>query len=406
MKGFNYKSCLTYPFNRPISEMKSIIEKDSFQISEINEELKIVTYTIDNSKSIKLSYLLQFIEVKFLKLSLAQFIQLGIDIYNKYKYLVQNQIQHKYLSSDRVYLTVQNEQSAFSILPGLLKYSINFTGYDCPFYELENYEFYQKSDGQSIKEIITNIIQIAIKQFNLRNNAINEQPQNDRCNIQNKEVIYQKIYIDGICRSLDSFYINANEIFEKFNNYENQQQLLNGIDLQFDKNVFWRNKRLQKVNENIQTLIQKNYQIHKWYKTEYLLLQTLPLIIKEVKESYFYQQQILDQYKNFKNLQFIIGCVSDQDCNSIIDRYLQKAKEKYKFHIDKSIIYQNTISQIHIKFKCLNYFYNNIQFQTLQDQKILNQIESIKKKLLEQIVEEKMKEQIESNIIRILEEMF
>ncbi|CAD8073087.1 unnamed protein product [Paramecium primaurelia] len=413
MKDFNYNSYLTYTFNRSIDEMNRILEIDRFQNYQINQDQKIIKYTINNSNSIKLSYLLRFIEVEYLKFSLAQMIQLGIDIYKKYINLKDHQIEHNYLSLDRIYLTVQDESYAFSILPKQLQYSIHFTGYDCPFYELENYESFKKNDEQSVIEIITHIIQTAKKQFRQKQQKIqlkysggSEKSSQKLQRLQIEEGIYQKIYNDGICRSLDQFIQNSNHVFQQFGNQNNQQQLLENIDLRFDEKIFWRNLRSKKVTENIIKLIQTSYSNLKWFKFEYLLLETIPLIVKELKQSYIYKFQNQAQITNFINLQFIIGCINQEDINDLIDQSFQKAKIKYKFDMDKQIILQKTISQVHNRSELLNYFFNNVKFQNKSNEQLIKQIESQKLKILKQIVEENVKQQIELNVIKMLEEIF
>ncbi|CAD8173873.1 unnamed protein product [Paramecium pentaurelia] len=420
MKDFNYNSYLTYTFNRSIDEMNKILEIDRFQNYQINKDQKIIKYTINNSNSIKLSYLLRFIvkfsifqELEYLKFSLAQMIQLGIDIYKKYINLKDLQIEHNYLSLDRIYLTVQNESYAFSILPKQLQYSIHFTGYDCPFYELENYESFKKNDEQSVIEIITHIIQTAKKQFRQKQQKIqlkysdgSEKSSQKLQRLQIEEGIYQKIYNDGICRSLDQFIQNSNHVFQQFGNQNNQQQLLENIDLRFDEKIFWRNLRSKKVTENIIKLIQTSYSNLKWFKFEYLLLETIPLIVKELKQSYIYKFQNQAQITNFINLQFVIGCLNQEDINNLIDQSFQIAKIKYKFDMDRQIILQKTISQVHNRSELLNYFFNNVKFQIKSNEQLVKQIESQKLKILKQIVEENVKQQIELNFIKMLEEIF
>ncbi|CAK79799.1 unnamed protein product (macronuclear) [Paramecium tetraurelia] len=409
MKDFKYESYLTYTYNRPIKEMKRILELENFQTWDFNQQQKIVKYTINNSISIKLSYLLLFIEADFLRFSLAQIIQLGINIYNKYKQLENNQIQHKYLSSDRIYLQFENESQAMSILPQELRYSIHFTGYDCPFYELENQDSVQKSDEQSVKEIITHILQVAKNKFKEKyKKMLQKQNGTERFQqiLQAEEEIYQKIYNEGICISLEQFINKSNDIFTLFDNSNNQRQLLIGIDLRFDEKIFWRKFRSKQVSQNIVNIVQSTYSSLKWIRVEQLLIETIPLIMREVKESYIYSDQIQAQNRQFINLQLIIGCMDMEDINIQIDKLLKKAQITYKFDIDKQIIFQKTISSLPDRLNILNYFYNNINFQIENNQKLIKLIDNLKQKLLNQIVEENIKEQIDLNIIQLLEEMF
>ncbi|CAD8174256.1 unnamed protein product [Paramecium octaurelia] len=412
MKDFKYNSYLTYTFNLSIKEMKRILELERFQAWEINQKQKIVKYTINNSVSIKLSYLLLFIEADFLRFSLAQMIQLGIDIYNKYKQLENNKIQHKYLSSDRIYLQFENESQALSILPKELRYSIHFTGYDCPFYELENYDSVQKSDEQSVKEIITHIIQIAKNKFKEKQKKILQQQngteklQQRLQTLQAEEEIYQKIYNEGICISLEQFILKSDDIFTQFGNSNNQRQLLVDVDLRFDDKIFWRKFRSKKVSQNFVNIIQSTQSSLKWIRVEQLLIETIPLIMKEVKKSYFYSDQNQVQNRQFINIQLIIGCMNMEDINNSIDLLLKKAQEKYKFDLDKQFIFKKTITSLPDRLSMLNYFYNNVNFQIEINEKLIKLINNLKQKLLNKIVEENVKEQIELHIIQMLEEIF
>ncbi|CAK79798.1 unnamed protein product (macronuclear) [Paramecium tetraurelia] len=164
MKGLNYKSTQTYSYEKSNEEMKRILEYDGLKNWQLNDDCKIVEYTIDHSMQMTLSLLIYLQEIKFIRLTIAQNIQLCLAILNKYQELQKQNIQHNYLSSDRILINLTDKQHQITIFPEKLVYTIHFLGYDCPFYERDNYKDSKKKDDQSIKEIIINIIQLSKKQ--------------------------------------------------------------------------------------------------------------------------------------------------------------------------------------------------------------------------------------------------
>ncbi|CAD8124786.1 unnamed protein product [Paramecium sonneborni] len=427
MKGLNFESTLTYTYSKSQEQMKNILEQDGFQKLKQNDDLKVVEYTIDHSRQIKLSQLLYLQEIRYIQLNIAQNIQLCLDIIMKYQKLKDQNIQHNYLSSDRIILNLTDQQSQITILPQNLNYTIHFVGYDCPFYESKNYINSSKNDDQSIKEIIINILQIKknermtkknknqnwnIDTDQVKNNKIilpdiNKEEQKKKFNQKYSELaqIIESLLAEGIFKSIEEFVQKSKLIFEKYNNQNNKNQRLTGVDKCFTKKNFKRSNRLDDVIKNLKQIQQLYYKQEESSEFLKILQLSFPLITKELITATFYQNQYPHNINFFLNLkqEFNIN-------NEMIDKMINENKEEimkdFKFELDIEIIKDDVNLQlIDNKFKILNYFLNSTKFSMQNDQHIKIQIDIIKKEIIKEATIQSLKNYLELKILQLIEDL-
>ncbi|CAD8073089.1 unnamed protein product [Paramecium primaurelia] len=420
MKGLNYISTQTYSYQKSNEEMRRILECDGFKNFKLYEDQKIIEYTIDNSMQINLSLLLYLQDIKFIKLSIAQNIQLCLDILMKYKQLKELNIQHNYLNSDRIILNITDKQSQITILPEKINYTIHFLGYDCPFYERLDYINTFKNDDQSIKEIIINILQfikrekliVKEKQMTMGNQQIitdqkKKEEKQKKFNEKYKDLqlIFKALLDEGIFKSFDKFIEASNLIFEKYNNQNNKNQRLFGVDKSLPVITFKRARRMDYVNENLIKIQQCNYKEGYSYEFQQILQLAFPLIAKELTTSYIYQYQyptINDDYINLKQqLQF-----DNQMIEQMINENKEEIMKDFKFDLDFKLIKQDICQQLSDnKQQILNYFLNDVKFSIKKNKDIQIQIDTLKQHMVKEVTIQSLQNYLELQILQLNQDL-
>ncbi|CAD8174255.1 unnamed protein product [Paramecium octaurelia] len=437
MKGLNYSSILTYSYEKSQEDMKRILEFDGLTNWQQNDDCKIVEYKIDHSMQITLSLLLYLQESKFIRLTIAQNIQLCLDILQKYQELKKQNIQHNYLSSDRILINLTDIKHQITIMPERLLYTIHFVGYDCPFYEKENYKNSKKNDDQSIKEIIISITQL-IRNKELKSKEKGKQLITDQRKREQKEKEFNQKYPDlvnifktlmdeGIFKSFDKFIEASQIIFEKYNNLNNKNQRLVGVDKSFTMLKSKRGRRIDNVKENLEWIQKQYYKDGQFYEFQQILQLTFPLIAKELKESRIYSDQKAPKNDKYINLKEDLSNNKEEFINQIINENKDEIMKDFKFELDLKLIKDDINSQLDNQLKILNYFLNDVKFSLInQDniqqldnilirnsflqikniqQHIQIQISELKQKIIQEVVITKLKIYVELQIMQVSEDM-
>ncbi|CAD8088128.1 unnamed protein product [Paramecium sonneborni] len=392
MKGFDYTSNLIYSYKKSLNEMIQILEFDGYNDFEIKEELNLIKYTINNQRVIKLNYLLYLFEIKYVKITVAQLIQLCKEIVQKYYQMQQNSIQHNYLHLNRVLLKLDSNQESLSILPIKLNYKVHFTGYDCPFYERKDFQNYQINDADAIKSIVLEIINF-IEKYSMRETS-------------NDKKFQQKIESlkSSIRESFDSFIQIINEIFQQYSNQNNEKQKLVNIDQQFEHLNFKRNKFQHSVQLNLQELQNKFLTNNNYHFYELNLYITLPLMTKEFRKSitiYFPQQPPQDLL--FISIRNQFDCCDENLIKSLINEQIDIFNKSYKFEWDINAIIKEIKNILLLKYKILEYFYNDYKFLLLEDiQLTINQIIFLKENIAYETVREIIQDYLKLKIIQLI----
>ncbi|CAD8102111.1 unnamed protein product [Paramecium primaurelia] len=396
MKGLNYTSKLTYTYSKKFEEMQRILEKDGFDNFKLNDNLKIVEYSIDNSKTIQLSLLLYLQEIQLIRFTIAQQIQLCQIIYLKYNYLQKYNIQHNYLSSDRIWLKVTNNHQ-ITILPQFLQYSIHFVGFDCPFYEIDNYQNSKREDGQTIKDIITKILhQLKIKELKK-----SKSPEKTKA----LQIIFTSLLEQGICKSFDNFFEESSKIFKRYN-YKNQR--LSGL---IDKELtIYKSKRARRIDDvigNIKLIISSYYKEGQSFKFQQILYTIFPIIAKELKNATFYQNQLLPKNQNqiYLELDKQIFSINKQEVDQIINENKESIMKDFKFDIDLQQIKEIINSELPNQLKFLNYFLNNAKFADQHINNILSFINQFKKEIIQKVIISTLKDYLNLQILKLIQEL-
>ncbi|CAD8154219.1 unnamed protein product [Paramecium pentaurelia] len=394
MKGLNYKSKLTYTYSKNFEEIQRILEKDGFDNFKLNDNLKIVEYSIDNSKSIQLSLLLYLQEIQLIRFSIAQQIQLCQNIYLKYNYLQKQNIQHNYLSSDRIWLKVTNNNQ-ITILPQFLQYSIHFVGFDCPFYEIDNYQNSKREDGQTIKDIIIKILH----QLKYKELKKTKSPEKTIA----LQIIFTSLLEQGIYKSFDNFFEESSKILKKYN-YKNQR--LSGV-VDKELNIF-RSKRARRIDdviENIQLIILSHYKEGQSFKFQQILYTIFPIIAKELKNATFYQNQLLPKNQIYLEFDKQIFYINNQEVDQIINENKESIMKDFKFEIDLQQIKEIINSELPNQLKFLNYFLNNAKFADQQINNILSFINQFKKEIILKVTISTLRDYLNLQILKLIQEL-
>ncbi|CAK79803.1 unnamed protein product (macronuclear) [Paramecium tetraurelia] len=423
MKGLNYKSTQTYSYEKSNEEMKRILEYDGLKNWQLNDDCKIVEYTIDHSMQMTLSLLLYLQEIKFIRLTIAQNIQLCLDILNKYQELQKQNVQHNYLSSDRILINLTDKQHQITIFPGNLIYTIHFLGYDCPFYERDKYKESKKIDDQSIKEIIINIIQFSKKKELISKEKgkqliTDEKKRDEKQKKFNQKypdliTIFKGLLDEGIFKSFDMFIEASKIIFEKYNNQNNKYERLAGVDTSLTKTNFKRSRRIPDVSKNLEQIQQQYYKDGQSYEFQQILQTTFPLITNEfrtaIRYEYQYPPKIDDTYFNLKQE---LSINNEEMINQIINENKDEILKEFKFELDLQSIKDDINSQLQDnQLKILNYFLNNVKFSLQQQdnkqsiQHIQIQIQKLKTEIIKEVTIQTLKNYVELQILLLISDL-
>ncbi|CAD8075350.1 unnamed protein product [Paramecium sonneborni] len=394
MRGFNYRSQLTFSYSKQINEMKQILENDGYKQFEINEQQNVIKYSIPNERVIRLDNLLYLFKIKYVKITIAQMIQLCLQIVYKYKQIQQNSIQHNYLHKNRILLQLVSQQESLSILPIKLYYQIHFIGYDCPFYEQKDYKNSKINDKDAIKSIVEEILKY-LEQYSKKKVKNNLKFQ----------TIIQNLRLQ-INQSFDSFIQEINKIYKEYSNLNNQNQMLQSLDKKIDNLNFRRYTRNQNVQENLQALKQNYFINDSWHLFEFYLYNTLPLITKEFRKGAYYSQQKPPKDLQFINFQNSLMFYDKKLINDVINKEIENVNKQFKFEWDLHTIQKEIIEIILLKFQFLQYFLNDIQQMDINDiEQIKNQIDLIKENITKETIEQEIQNYLELMILQMIDEL-
>ncbi|CAD8174259.1 unnamed protein product [Paramecium octaurelia] len=419
MKGLKYSSTLTYSYEKSQEEMKRILEFDGLTNWQQNDDCKIVEYKVDHSMQITLSLLLYLQEIKLVRLTIAQNIQLCLDILQKYQELKKQNIQHNYLSSDRILINLTDIKHQITIMPERLLYTIHFVGYDCPFYEKQNYKNSKKNDDQSIKEIIISLLQ-ACKKEKLSDKEKQKEFITDQKKREQKEKDFNQKYPDlvnifkalmdeGIFKSFKKFIEASQIIFEIYNNLNNKNQRLVGVDNSLTMFNSKRGRRIDNVKENLEQIQKQYYKDGQFYEFQQILQLTFPLIAKVLKKSTLYSEQKAPKNDKYINLKEDLSKNKEDIINQIINENKDEIMKDFKFELDLKLIKDDINSQVDNQLKILNYFLNDVKFSQKQQSNsqniILQQIDILKTEIIKEVTIQAMKNYVELQILQLISDL-
>ncbi|CAD8149265.1 unnamed protein product [Paramecium octaurelia] len=392
MKGLNYQSKLTYTYSMPYEQMKKILEMDGFNCFTLNDDLKIIEYSIDHSKAIQLSLLLYLLDIDLIRFTIAQQIQLCLNIYAKHLQFEQQNIQHKYLSSDRIWLKVINNQQ-ITILPRTLHYTVHFVGFDCPFYEKDDYQNSQTIDKQTIINIIRDILE------QLKKKKLEKQKSNEKYKLLKD--IFEQLLDKGIYQSHEQFQHQVETVFIKYQC--KNQRLIDKVDKEVSS-YSKRGMRVKDVVENLHLIISNNYKKGQFYSFQQILYSTFPKMAKELKNAIFYFNQepenIIVNY--FDQILFIID---DKYIEELINKNKQIIMKDFKFEIDMQEIKDIIKTELQNEFKILNYFLNQVKYQNKKFDQIIGYFYRLKNDLTVRVVIQILKDELKLLTLKLIDDL-
>ncbi|CAK82834.1 unnamed protein product (macronuclear) [Paramecium tetraurelia] len=117
---------------------------------------KWIKYTINLRNCFRLRDLMFWIQKGLVLMSIEQILRLCSHLLTKVAELKQNELNHFYLTSDRIWLILRQKSQLLTITFVDIQYDIAFTGFQCPIFQSES----QKQDASiSILTIINQLIQ-------------------------------------------------------------------------------------------------------------------------------------------------------------------------------------------------------------------------------------------------------
>ncbi|CAD8212579.1 unnamed protein product [Paramecium pentaurelia] len=261
-----------------LEKLKKILEWDAIGEVNLYENEKTMIYKIDRSKHIRLSDLIELIEIDLIRFHLGQLLLLFKKLLKKVKLMEDQNLEHNYFREDRIWLNLKN-QTYFSITYQKIKYQISFTGYQSKFYE--NLELKGVVDSQKILQIIS----LIIKRLKKNNIFLNKHRKSNHQIIDNiYEPILQSCQKGQIGDSINCL----NTLLTKYSyNYNNQTVSFD--DRLIDEYMY--SKRKQQKN-TIEKQLQKFIA-----KIDQIPLVTEQFMLEKIKE-------IRLNLKNWESLQF------------------------------------------------------------------------------------------------------
>ncbi|CAD8207003.1 unnamed protein product [Paramecium octaurelia] len=360
MLKFCYYSQEVYTFQNEDNLIKSF-SLDYFQSGKLDIPNKIITYTINHSRCIRLSDLIFYIDIDFVRIQFGSFLNLILSLLEKVEYIESEGLQHEYLDMNRIWLYFQEDGQYPGLIYQLLDYSIHFTGYSCP---LDKGNRVKQKASIEIKQIISEIIDKCYNRI-----RINQKKNKDKNTSLYKQVIQQ---IQSLCKSNSSneaiiFYIQ--EIIDQYKIDQQKKskhfKLLDIDDTDIDP---IRQKAVDKVNNVIKQIIEIGNKYGQVYIE--LLLQDIIQSMTQNLKTFKFDPQYCENYAQikFKRLenkelelkQLVAGQIKDQILFS-----LQKYEKDYKFNIDEEEInyLQCQIVDSILQSPEVKHFYNTYWFQ-------------------------------------------
>ncbi|CAD8057273.1 unnamed protein product [Paramecium primaurelia] len=388
MLGMQYHSYQYYSYI-DIEKLKIILEVDQIGDVTLYEDEKTIKYKIDRSKHIRLSDLIELIEIGFIRFHLGQLLLLFQNLLIKVKLMEDHKLEHNYLRADRIWLNLK-EQTQLSITYQKIQYSISFTGYQCQFYD--NLEQKEVADSQRILQIIS----LIIKRLKTNNIFLNK---HGKSNNQIIDKIYEPI-LQSCQKGQIGDTINQLKILLTTYSYNSNDQKVSFDDNLIDEYKYSKRKHQKnKIEMQLQQLIAKLDQIP--LVTELFIFQKIKEIRVNLKNWQSLQfndndekltyHKMLQTYNNNKNqfLQTAIVIITEMLDNIVKNKIDIIFKESMQQSEKGQII--NTI----IEFKLLNYFENtNDIFLTIEPQFYMKLIIDLAYKYIEDYIDDYINSQI------------
>ncbi|CAD8152367.1 unnamed protein product [Paramecium pentaurelia] len=388
MLGMQYHSYQYYSYI-DIQKLKKILEWDKIDNVTLYEDEKTIKYKIDRSKHIRLSDLIELIEIGFIRFHLGQLLLFFQNLLMKVKLMEDQNLEHNYLREDRIWLNLQ-EQTQLSITYQKIKYSISFTGYQCQFYE--NLEEQVVADQQKILQIIS----LIIKRLKKNNIFLNK---HGKSNNQIIDYIYEPI-LQSCQKGQIGDTINQLNILLTTYSYNSNDQTVSFDDRLIDEFMYSKRKHQKnKIEMQLQQLIAKLDQIP--LVTELFMFEKIKEIRLNLKnweslqfndnDEILKYHQMLQTYNKNKNqflqpaIALITGMLDDIVKNKIDIIFKESMQQAEKEQIINTII----------GFKLLNYFENtNDIFLTIEPQFYMKLIIDLAYKYIEDYIDDYIKSEI------------
>ncbi|CAK58673.1 unnamed protein product (macronuclear) [Paramecium tetraurelia] len=381
MLKFCYQSQEVYTFENYDNLMNSL-SLDDFQSGKFDSPNNMITFNINHSRCIRLSDLLFYIQIDFVRIQFGQLLHLILSILKKVELIESQGLEHEYLDINRIWLYFKEESQYPGLIYQILHYSIHFTGYSCPL----KYVFGVKQKASiQIQEIICQII-------NSCSNRIKQQKNKDK-NKQICEEILEQIY--ALCKTNSSIpviilYLENTICFYKEDKYiENKLvQLLNLDDTDIEP-------ERQKVIGEVNNIIKQIIEIGNTYGqvcVELLLQDAITKITQNLSNFSFnrqsYETYAQNKFKQLQDQEQDLQILVEQQTKNLIIYFIQQYEKDFKFEIDEEEIIQlqQYIVKSILQSPQVRHYYNTYQYQ--KDSQINNYIFSAIGKIQQQIIKD------------------
>ncbi|CAD8045487.1 unnamed protein product [Paramecium sonneborni] len=391
MFGINYDVVEYYQYENK-TQLEKELELNKVGRYEFMPDEKWIKYTINQERCIRLSDLIYYIEEKLIYMSIGQILKLCEKLLQKVIDLNENQIDHKYLISYRIWLILEKDSEFLTICNQNLKYSISFTGFQCPIYETGEE---QQVSSNSILKIVDKIITVQ------KGSMQEMKGQKYWYNL-----IFQPILQKDQINSKIEIISNNTSIYRQdkyYDKYQKDIKLL--LDqrkqmMQNTKNVF---NQTTSNCENQQNAFVLSYQIYG----------SIPILVQNINSKNFKDFENFDYNKQLKDLEEYwkkkIDAVFKVETLKLINEEFVQINQFLKFEISEQeeLIMVDEIKKEMTKtyVYITNYFFNTIWIWLNNIQLCQQQFEKLISQMSKELAKERVMLKIKQIISLVMYEM-
>ncbi|CAD8087883.1 unnamed protein product [Paramecium primaurelia] len=366
MKGIDYDIIEYFQYENKQQLYKELSLNQIGIIEEIPNQ-RWIKQTINLKNCIRLRDLMLWIEKGLVLISLGQILRLCENLLKKVIELQQNKLDHCYLTSNRIWLKLIQNNKLLSIAYVDIEYQIVFTGFQCPIFE----------NQQNKQSASTSIIQIMIQIIKVFETNFHQFRYIQYLNQSIFHILYQQkdIY------QAQNFIRQSYQIYKSHNNY-------NDYYTEFQKINEYRKKMEYGISKLFFTTLHC-FNSNEGFFQEDVILGLISIIVESIKQNTLKNLEEIDFNKLCEQQEIfwksMIKSLLTDNTLIIIRNSLEKIKEITRLEISQEDE-QMMINEINREIKksyILKYFFNSIwiwtpNYKECQQQLIYNLMPELK----------------------------
>ncbi|CAD8183459.1 unnamed protein product [Paramecium pentaurelia] len=357
MKGIDYDIIEYFQYENKQQLNKELSLNQIGRIEYIPNE-RWIKQTINLKNCIRLRDLMLWIEKGLVLISLGQILRLCQNLLNKVIELQQNQLDHCYLTSNRIWLKLTQNSKLLTIAHVDIEYQIVFTGFQCPIFE-------NQSNKQSAS---TSIIQIMIQIIKVFETNFHQFRYIQYLNQQIFHILYQQKDLYQAQNCIRQLY----QIYKSHKNY-------NDYCTEFQEINEYRKQMEYGISKLFSTILHC-FNCHEGFFKEDMILGLISIIGESIKQNTLKKLEEIDYQKMCENQEIFwnnkIKSLLTDNTLIIIRNQFQQIEEITRLEISQENE-QMMIDQINreiTKSYILKYFFNSIWIWTPNYQECKQQL--------------------------------